>query len=52
MRLEKIQTLNLVCSEYKASSVQLQAIMLIFIDKYDFVFDEWGSVKNTSSRLL
>jgi hypothetical protein len=42
MRLEKIQTLNSICSEYKASSVQVQAIMLIFIDKYDFVFDEWG----------
>jgi len=38
MRLEKIQTLNSVCSEYKAKSVQVQGqvIILIFIDKYDF----------------
>ena len=42
MRLEKIQTLNSVCSEYKVGIVQVQAIILTFIGKYDFVFDEWS----------
>jgi hypothetical protein len=42
MKLEKIHTLNSFCSEYKAGGVQVEAYMLIFIDKYNFVFDEWG----------
>jgi hypothetical protein len=36
--------------EYKVRSVQVQVIMLIFIDKCDFVFDEWGlSTTRTAS---